>query len=266
MLALSVKFEQVRITLTFISIFLLLNLFAQGVFKGQFRSLTNGEPILYAKVKASSGETRLSNIYGYVEIPYNAKDKIVITHLTYDTLVIKPEYFKQNDTTIFYLKPRIYTLKEFKFSILGPRATFDQRFVQNDLGQSDEEKVKERLKIIGMKQELISLDKAAQSGMVLGSPISFLYDKYSKSGKEKSKYRMLVERDRRYAQANKKFDDLIVKTLTNYSDKTLEEFIEFCSFHPTYVDQVDALQLYYEILHCRDEFVIQKETPENRVD
>jgi hypothetical protein len=227
---------------------------AQGIFVGQFKSLLNGEPILYAKVSTSGGVSQLTNIEGMIRIPYHKDEKIIVSHLTYDTLEINPYYFRNNDTAVFYLKPRVYQLKEVKYSILGPRATFDHRFVTAKMEKSDAEKIQEKLQILGLRNELIALDKGAQGGVVLGSPITALYDRYSKKGKERRKYNELVERDRLYAEAGKKFDKVIVRTLTNYTDQELQDFIKFCSFHPTYIDQVSALQLYYEILYCRDEY------------
>lgn len=231
---------------------------AQGIFIGQFKSLLNGEPILYAKVSTSGGVHKLTNIDGMIRIPYHKDETIIVSHLTFDTLEINPYYFRNNDTAIFYLKPRVYELKEVRYSILGPRATFDHRFVTAKMEKSDAEKIQEKLQILGMRNELIALDKGAQGGMVLGSPISALYDRYSKKGKERRKYNELVARDKLYAEAGKKFDNVIVKTLTNYTDQELQDFIKFCSFHPTYIEQVTALQLYYEILYCRDEYEKQR--------
>ncbi len=254
MLALCVKQAILRL-ITIISALLFCQLgFAQSkVFKGQFKSFADGEPLLYGKV-VTGNTVRLTNIDGYVEISYLPGDKIVVSHLVYDTLVINPMDYTQNDTTLFYLKPRVYVLKEFSFSTLGPRVFFDQKFVKHDLGKSDEETLREKLKLIQMRQELIGLDRSAQSGMVLGSPITALYDRFSRAGKEKALYNMLIEQDKLDKAAYKKFDDVVVKTLTAYDDEELQRFIKFCSFHPSYISAVDALQLYYEILHCRDEY------------
>lgn len=224
-----------------------------NVFKAQFKSFANGEPVLYGKVSAGN-LIRLTNIDGYVEISYLPGDKILVTHLVYDTLEIDPQEYTLNDVAVFYLKPRVYVLKEFSFSALGPRVFFDHKFVKNDLGKSDEETIREKLKLIEMRQELIGLDQSAQGGIVLGSPITALYDRFSRAGKEKALYKMLIEQDQQNREAYKKFDDVIVKTLTAYTDDELQRFIKFCSFHPTYISSVDALELYYEILHCRDEY------------
>ncbi len=240
-------------------IFIVLGLFQVSLgqtrmFKAQFRSVTNGEKIIYAKVTNGNDESRLTNIEGYVEIRYDVGDRITVSHLTYDTLIIRPGDYVDQDTVKFYLSPRIYTIQEFKFSVLGPRVFFDNKFVTNDLGKSDEEKVKEKLKIIEMKMELIGLDRSAQGGAVLGSPVTYLYERYSKAGKERQKYRELLAQNRRDSIAGRKFDDVVVKTLTEYEEDELERFLDFCSFHQSYINQVDALTLYYEIIRCKREY------------
>ncbi|MGB0850447.1 MAG: hypothetical protein ACPGTP_04325 [Bacteroidia bacterium] len=226
-----------------------------SVFKARFKSLQNGEPILYAKISSPGFESKLTNINGDVQIQYNEGAKLIVSHLVYDTLVINTNDWKNRDSLLFYLQPKVYQLREVTFSILGQRSLFDNKFVKNDLGKSDEEKVRDKLKILGLRDELIGLDKSAQGGMVLGSPISYLYDKFSKSGKERTKYEMLVARDRQRQITKKQFDNLTVTMLTNYTEEDLEKFKSFCEFHPSYLKAVDALTLYYEIIRCKKEYV-----------
>ena len=44
-----------------------------GIFHAQFRSLLNGEPVLYARVVNAEGEVRLTNSDGYVAMPIKEK-------------------------------------------------------------------------------------------------------------------------------------------------------------------------------------------------
>lgn len=229
-----------------------------ATFTAQFKNLANGDEVLYAKVTNNDGESKLTNIYGFVSIVHKYNTAITISHLIYDTLVIKTDDFKSRDSLTFYLTPKTYQLKEVTFSILGERSLFDNKFVQNDLGRSDEEQVRDKLNLVGMKKELIGLDQSAQGGVVLGSPITYLYDRFSKNGKERIKYAQLLERDRLRAQSSEKYDDLIITTLTNFNNEELAEFKVFCSFHPSYIDQVQLVELYYEILRCKHEYKEQK--------
>ncbi len=232
-----------------------------ATFSAQFKNLADGEEVLYAKVINSDGESKLTNIDGYVSILHKVNTPIVIAHLVYDTLVINTADFAGRDSLTFYLTPKTYQLKEVTFSILGERSLFDNKFVYNDLGKSDEEKVREKLNVLNMKKELIGLDQSAQGGYVLGSPITYLYDRFSKDGKERAEYQRLLEQDRLRAQSKEKYDDLIITTLTNFSDEELADFKVFCSFHPSYIDQVQLVELYYEILRCKHEYEEQKIEP-----
>lgn len=225
-----------------------------STFSAQFKNLADGEEVLYAKVMNSDGESKLTNIYGYVSIVHKVNTSITISHLVYDTLTINTVDFAGRDSLTFYLTPKTYQLKEVTYSILGERSLFDNKFVYNDLGKSDEEKVREKLNVVDMKKELIGLDQSAQGGYVLGSPITYLYDRFSKAGKERAEYEQLLERDRLRAQSKEKYDDLIITTLTNFSDEELADFKVFCSFHPSYIDQVQLVELYYEILRCKHEY------------
>ena len=66
---------------------------------------------------------------------------------------------------------------------------------------------------------------------------------------------MLLARDKQRKENGKKFDDFVVSTLTSFEDEELARFKDFCSFHPSFVEMVDELTLYYEILRCRTEFI-----------
>ena len=88
-------------------------------FSATFKSLVNGEPVLYAKVTNSIGESLLTNVDGLVTIAYEPESEITISHLVYDTLRILPSEFVGRRDLVFYLQPRTYDLREVKFSILG---------------------------------------------------------------------------------------------------------------------------------------------------
>lgn len=244
-----------RILLVCISFLLAFSASAQTrSFRAQFKSGFNGEPIIYAKVQVVGAEQKLTNVDGYVEIVYNSGDRIMVTHLSYDTLIIRPQDYIKFDTALFYLAPRTYNLRTFTFSVLGPRVYFDSKFVKNDLGKSDEDAIREKLNIKDMRSELVGLDQSAQGGVVLGSPITAIYERYSKAGKERAKYRELIAQDSRDSAALKKFDQVVVRTLTNYDEEDIDRFIEFCSFSQSYINMVDALELYYEIIRCKEEY------------
>ncbi len=230
--------------------------FAQtGRFHAEFRSLLDGERILYAKITNSSGESKLTNSDGYVNIEYSFGTELQVSHISYDSLNISTEDYKDGDTVLYYLAPRTFTLREFQYSILGPRFTFDNKFIDTDLGKSDIDIVKERLEIIDMKQDLVALDRAAADGVRLGSPITALYEQFSKAGKERRKYAELLARDYTDSLTRTKYNIQVVQSLTAIGNiGEVQDFMDFCSFDQTYIEQTERVEIYFEILRCREEY------------
>lgn len=238
-------------------------LFSQSrEFHATFKSYADGEEILYAKVNNGTGITRLTNIDGEISMPFAEGAIITVTHLNYDSLVIKTDDFIGRDSVIFYMTPKTYELKEVTFSVLGERAFFDSKFVNNDLGIRDAQKVRDKLGLGDMKQELIGLDRAAQNGAVLGSPISYLYNKFSKEGKDRARYAELVRQDQKRKALDKKLDDYMITSLSGFEGESLDEFKKFCSFHPSYIIQAETLEIFFEVLRCKEEYTRQEETNE----
>ena len=229
---------------------------AQTVFHAEFRSLVDGERIMYAKISNVNGDSRLTNSDGYVSIPCGEGSEYTVTHLSFDTLHINPFAYDLKDTMLFYLTPRVFHLKEFTYSILGPRYTFDNRFIKTDLGKSDIDKVKERLEIEDMTADLVAIDRSAQDGMVLGSPITALYEQFSKAGKERRKYAQLLANDFKDSITRIKYNLNVVQSLIAFPTVTeTQDFMDFCSFDQRYIEQTDRVDIYMEILRCRDEYL-----------
>ncbi len=244
-----------------IAILLMLSssLFAQQqVFHAEFRSLIDGERIMYAKLTNKSGDSRLTNSDGYVEMPFARNDRIVVSHLSYDSLTLIPSDYSAGDTVRFYMTPRVFLLKEFTFSILGPRYAFDNKFVKKDLGKSESDRVKERLEILDMRRDLIALDQSAADGVRLGSPITAIYEQFSKAGKERRKYAQLLANDFKDSITREKYNLGLVHSLVALpSVVETQDFMDFCSFDQSYIEQTDKVDIYLEILRCRDEYLEQ---------
>lgn len=225
------------------------------IFHAEFRSLYDGERILYAKITNSRNDSKLTNSDGYVNITYAEGSLLSVTHVSYDSLQIDPSKYSSGDTILFYLAPKTYELREFQYSILGPRHLFDNRFVDTDLGKSDIEKVKEKLEIEDMTETLVALDRSAADGIRLGSPITALYDQFSKEGKERRRYLELLANDQQDSITREKYNLRVVQSLTAMIDTAAaQDFMDFCSFDKTYIEQSEKVEIYYEILRCKQEY------------
>lgn len=225
------------------------------IFHAEFRSLYDGERILYAKINNGEGQSKLTNSDGYVNINYSEGSVLTVTHVSYDTLKIDPMNHSSGDTILFYMAPKTYELREFQYSVLGPRSIFDNKFVDTDLGKSDIEKVKEKLDIEDMTATLVALDRSAADGVRLGSPITALYDQFSKEGRERRRYLELLANDTRDSVTREKYNLRVVQSLTAIIDTAqAQDFMDFCSFDKTYIEQTEKVEIFYEILRCKQEY------------
>jgi hypothetical protein len=66
----------------------------QQSFSAQFKSLENGEGVIYARVFTLGGEAKLTNVDGLVELNYAKGATIIVTHLSFDSLQINTADFE----------------------------------------------------------------------------------------------------------------------------------------------------------------------------
>lgn len=217
------------------------------------KSSNDGDDVVYAKVK-HAGKSYLTNNDGFVSLPYIIEEKVVVTHLSYDTLFIDLNDLTPNTVNLVYMKPSVYQLKEVTFSLLGPRYSFDSRFAKMKPAENLSGELKKKLNLEEMQDELGILDRSSANGVRLGSPITGLYNMFSKSGKELRKYNELMARKSSEDLLFQKFNDKVVHQLTLYEGKELYDFINFMSISKDYVNQVSLVEIYTEILYCRDEY------------
>lgn len=217
------------------------------------KSSNDGDDVVYAKVM-HAGKSYLTNNDGFVSLPYITEELVTITHLSFDTLEVDLNTLTPNMVHLIYMKPFIYQLKEVTFSLLGPRYSFDSRFAKMKPAEDLSGDLKKKLNLAEMKDELGILDRSSANGVRLGSPITALYDMFSKSGKEKRKYNELMARKWSEDLLFQKFNDKVVHQLTLYEGQKLYDFIDFMSISKDYVNRVSLVEIYTEILYCRDEF------------
>lgn len=88
----------------------------------------------------------------------------------------------------------------------------------------------------------------------LMSPISFLYDRYSRRGKAARKLRdMVAERARKKRNALK-YNAEKVQKWTGLGDEEIEEFMKFCPMPDAFVDESTEYQIIEKVFRCLEDF------------
>lgn len=75
------------------------------------------------------------------------------------------------------------------------------------------------------------------------SPVTALYNRLSKEGKEKRKYRQLVEQEQFEREIAYKYSPLIVSGITGYSGMELYAFMDFCGFSNKFLEESDRYRI-----------------------
>jgi len=150
----------------------------------------------------------VSDAYGDFKITANINDSISFSALGYETLTIVLTESMYDYGLIIKLKPATYELEEVTIQPI-------------DLG----------LQI--SKWEVYTKPLPNQGGINIPtgvSPVTFLYNRFSKEGKQKKYYRKLIDGTADYMIIGEKFNGELVAQITGLKDDELVNFMSWCNF------------------------------------
>ncbi|HAN19928.1 MAG: hypothetical protein A2X13_11085 [Bacteroidetes bacterium GWC2_33_15] len=150
------------------------------------------------------------------------------------------------------LKRKFYEIPEVSISYLGTYKDFEYKVVHLDLPD---------INIINelVLKELPRIENPVPYEPTLGSPISLLYDMFSKEGKSRRKYNELKEREPAQLEIESKFNREIVKNITGLDGEELREFMDSCNFSDTFILNTSEYIIYSHILRNFEAFKKNKE-------
>ena len=150
----------------------------------------------------------MSDAYGDFKITANVNDSIYFSAIGYETLTIAITDSMYTYGHIIKLKPATYVLPEI---VIHP-------FLE--------------LPAIS-KWEIYTRPLPGQGGINIPtgiSPITFLYDQFSKEGKQKRYYKKLIDGTADFLLIGEKFNGEIVSQITGLRDDELVRFMSWCNF------------------------------------
>ena len=154
----------------------------------------------------------VSDAYGDFKITANINDSISFSALGYEKLTIVLSESMYNYGYIIKLKPKAYELEEVTiqpFQIDFPTIH---------------------------KNEIYTSPLPNQGGIniplpyALAHPVTYLYDRFSKEGKQKRYYNKVKEGTADFMLIGEKFNGEMVSQLTGLKDDELIAFMSFCNF------------------------------------
>lgn len=208
------------------------------------------QPLFGANIyNVNTKKFTFSDKNGHFEITVSLNDTLIVTKSTYRQLVAvvdKDIYYGLEDFFLYY---KATMLKEVTIIGLNPSYEgFKKDIVTLELPEyykrAEDVKLTEMQKANAVYKEggnILSL-----GGKITMSPISFLYDKYSRKSKMNRLYNEMVSYEDEVERIHNKYNREIVSEITGLAGDELLNFMMYCRFS------------YYDLVRWSDEQIKEK--------
>ncbi len=216
-------------------------LFAQNkVFHGEVFDAVGYIPVKQANIyNISKNKYTFSNTNGQFSILVAINDTLVISGSIYRQLmvVIDPSMYQRGEGE-FLLYHKAFLLKEVKILALNPSYEGFKRDIAT-MKLPDSYKNLEDVHLSKSDRQNAVYNGEAPNilrGTAVGSPITYLYNTFSKKMKMKALANEMESYGNEVGQVQDKYNRKLVKEITNLDDDDLMEFMVYCRF--SYYDLV----------------------------
>ena len=201
-----------------------------------------------------SNEHWISNRNGCFKISVRQNDTIKITAIGYQTLFIPiKNILLQNihDSIIILLKPIAYQLKDVNI--------ISSNFIRDSIARVVaklllHDSLLNNYDRIYFRPKGRILYNPYYPAIIYEGPITDLYNKFSKEGKENISFETFVKYCSMQQKVDKKYNRELVKKITNIDDSNVNEFILFCNLSRSYIYSANEYDLYEAIKKCGDTY------------
>ena len=209
-----------------------------------------GKPLTFAHIiNISSHIGTLTNTDGRFIIHIYPEDTIKISSVGYKSKILLIPYLNEKKLHMTITLPRdTITLSE---AIIYPYPATREALKKEFLTLELENEVPE----VNLHLEKAMIAPKPQTGIVISGPISFLYNKFSRHGKNQKKYAALVHREQARISSTYIYNTALVRKITGMdSDKEVKKFMEFCDLEPEFILNSNEYDLFCAITDCFIEY------------
>jgi hypothetical protein len=207
--------------------------------------VSTGKPVPFASVRilgTSKGVVADSN--GFFSLVITGRDTLKISSLGYHDLFYTKRPEKQtNYFESLQMRSKIFELSAVQ--VLGKRKKdLDNPFLRWEY----------KAKFLPKLWLFYTPTGEPPPPAGISSPISFLYDRFSRRGKDARKLRdMVAERARRKWHASR-YNAGKVQAWTNLGDEEIEAFMKFCPMPELFLDEASDYEIIERTFRCLEEF------------
>ncbi|HEC45113.1 MAG TPA: hypothetical protein ENI20_20090 [Bacteroides sp.] len=210
-------------------------------FKGRVLGSEGRKPIAFAHVINTRRNTAtICDTLGYFFLRVRMLDTVNITAIGFAPVqvVITDSLQSLEKLPDIFLRDFSYTIEGVMINPLGSYQTFRSRVINLELPPSKYE-INPTV-LMDIDEGTDTLDMVEYPAM---SPVTALYNWLSKEGREKRKYKMIIEQEQFEKDIAYKYSPLIVSGVTGYAGFELYYFMDFCRFSNKFLDESDRYEI-----------------------
>lgn len=218
-------------------------------FYGRLVSIKTLEPVSYSHIININNNTGvISDSSGYFNILASKNDTLLISAISYEYKKVCLQDFEENEYSEYiYLDEKIYTIPEVRILYFGDYNDFKYKLLNLQLPE------KYKINPLILKTLPHNYPEIIPEPTI-SSPISFMYNMFSKEGKSKRKLKELKEEQSIEANVREIFNESIIEQITGLESDSLLKFIKYCNFSNEYILKTSQYNLYMEISNKYNQF------------
>jgi hypothetical protein len=197
----------------------------------------------------------ISDTSGFFILKARLNDTIIFSTITHErkTAVVTENLRESADPLIVFLEPRTYQLRSV--DIIALRRYEQLKYEVINMKLPDDGFV---YAIKNFPSRPVDIDYHSRAGVsdfgFVFSPITALYDAFSKEGREKRKLEELLEQDRKRGLIESRISVRKIGSITNLNEAEARQFLEWCNFSVEFILKINDYELIRLIMHRFEQY------------
>ncbi len=197
----------------------------------------------------------ISDTSGFFILKARLNDTIIFSTITHErkTAVVTEDLRESPDPLIVFLNPRTYQLRSVDIIALRRYEQLKYEVVNMKLPDDGFVYAIKNFPIRPVDIDYHSRAGVSDFGFVF-SPITALYDAFSKEGRERRKLEELLEQDRRRELIENRINTRKIASITKLSEAEAQNFLNWCNFSVEFILKINDYELIRLIMHRFEQY------------
>jgi hypothetical protein len=233
-----------------------------SVIIGRVISASTKQPVSYTFILNRSRKTSLScDTSGYFRISASREDTLIVSRIGFyqKMVVVSDSILRLHKILTIGLFEKAYDLKTVNIIGLGTYQQFKRQIVTMKL-PVDSFQINPAI-TKAFKQKVVILQP--QMAIPIMSPVTLLYNAFSKEGKSLRKLAKENEKDHQVQSYKGKYSPEIVSQLTGLKELELEKFMKYCNLDINFISSSNEYDIAERVLILYKQYCEEKEHPKD---